>query len=237
MAGKQHNMASGQKVFITATPQPGTSNLPYGIWVGSTYLPPFVPVVTTVIDTYAAAVAQQTAQQTLLIANIITALGIVGPATPTSVKGTLSAINDNLGRIADRKKEIAKSLSDLTVALGSLSAATTIGNQIKLSTVGSTIESNNFAMAASGEKPTMPPLEKQIETAVKNGVTLNSSALTSGFLTNILNTFIASITTWIQGTVVYTTITGYLTKAKDVILSIELPSLESIKNKIFGGKP
>jgi hypothetical protein len=230
-------MAFGQRQRIVAPPQPGTSNLPYGIWVGSTYLPPFVPVVTTVVDTYSAAVAAQTEAQALLMANLIAALGILGPATPTSLKGTLAAINDNLGRIADRKKEMAKSLSDLTIALGSLSAATTIGNQIKLSIVSSTIESNNFAMAASGEKPTMPPLEKQIETAVKNGVTLNLSALTSGFLTNILNTFIANVTTWIQGTVVYTTVAVYLTKAKDAILSIEVPSLESIKNKIFGGKP
>ena len=125
-------MAFGQRQRIVAPPQPGTSNLPYGIWVGSTYLPPFVPVVVNVVDTYSAAVAAQMAEQTLLMANIIAVLGIVGPATPTSVKGTLAAINDNLGRIADRKKEIAKSLSDLTIALGSLSAATAAGNQIKL---------------------------------------------------------------------------------------------------------
>jgi hypothetical protein len=229
-------MAFGQIIVTTAIPQPGTSNLPYGIVVNGVYLPPFVPVVTTVIDTYGAAIAAQMAEQTLLMGNIIAMLGVAGPATPISIKGTLAAVNDNLGRIADRKKEMTKSLSDLTIALGTLAVNTTIGNQIQLSTAGSIIEHNNFAMAATGEKPTMPPLDTQLKTAVKNGITLSSSAATLGFMKNTMNTVLSNVTTWVQGTLVYTTLAGYLNKAKDAILSIEVPSLEAIKNKIFGGK-
>jgi len=203
------------------------------------------PGTATITDDAAVAIAAQTAALGTANAALIATIGPVGPATPGTLKGTLAAINDNLGRIADQDKAIAKSLSDLTIAVGSMAAAVSESSSIQSMAAASQIETNNFQTQITKEaldraglpQPTLPTLEEQLKTSVKNGISFSTISAINGGATHFIKSTITSTGQWIAGTEAYMSVETYLAKIKDSILSIEVPSAESIKNKIFGGKP
>jgi hypothetical protein len=202
------------------------------------------PGTATVTDDAAAAIALQTTALGTANAALIAAIGPAGPAVPGTLKATLASISDNLGRIADQDKLIAKALSDLQIAVGTMSAAASDNNATQTILAASQIETNNFQTAVTKEalqraglpEPKMPTLEEQLKTSVKNGISFSTISTANGAIQHFLQKTITSTATWIAGTAPYMAVEGYLKKIKDTILAIEIPSLESIKNKIFSGK-
>jgi hypothetical protein len=203
------------------------------------------PGTATVTDDAAAAIALQTTAMGTANAALIAAIGAPGPAVPGTLKGTLAAINDNLGRIADQDKAIAKALSDLQIAVGTISAAASNNNATNSCLAANQIETNNWQTAVTKDalkraglpEPKMPTLEEQLRTSVENGILFSTVSRVTGAITHFLQSTITSTALWISGTAPYMAVEAYLKKIKDTILAIEVPSLESIKNKIFSGRP
>lgn len=198
----------------------------------------------TVTDDAAVAIAAQTTALTAANTALIAAIGPVGPAVPGTLKGTLAAINDNLGRIADQDKAIAKALSDLQIAVGTMSVAASNNNATNTILAANQIETNNFQTAVTKDAleraglplPKMATLEEQLKTSVENGILFSTVSRVSGAITHFLQSTITATAQWIAGTAPYMAVEAYLKKIKDSILAVEVPSLESIKNRIFGGK-
>jgi len=203
------------------------------------------PGTATVTDDAAAAIAAQTTAMGTANAALIAAIGAPGPAVPGTLKGTLAAINDNLGRIADQDKAIAKALYDLNIAVGTMSVAVSDSNSTKTILAANQIETNNFQTAVTKDalkraglpEPKMPSLEEQLKTSVENGISFSLISTANGAIQHFLQKTIKSTAEWIAGTAPYMAVEAYLKKIKDAILAIEVPSLESIKNKIFSGRP
>ena len=176
---------------------------------------------------------------------LIAAIGAPGPAVPGTLKGTLAAINDNLGRIATQDIAIAKALSELTIAVGTMASAVSDNNATQSMLAANQIETNNFQMQVTKDalqraglpEPKMPAFEEQMKTAVKNGISFSAISAANGAVQHFLRQTIVSTAQWIAGTAPYMAIEVYLKKIKDTILAVELPSPQSIKNNIFGGKP
>jgi hypothetical protein len=228
-------MAYGQKQLFVAFPQPGTTNTPVGGSVrrgkfgGTTYIPPFVPVVATVVDTAAVGIGAFAA---VLEANIAAlALQIGNGVIPGTLAGELAQISYNLSRIADTKKSLAKSLSDLNIALGTIAAAKSEGNAVASMVTANKISTDNFYKAASGDTPELPPIKDMIKEALKDSIQLSSAASIAGFANSTIKRTVQGTATWISGTSAYQTVEGYLKQAKDRVLSIEIPSPASILSK------
>jgi hypothetical protein len=239
-------MAAGQRQTFIASPQPGTTNLPYGITVpggkggAATYIPPFVPVNISVTDTLSAAITAQTSALTLVlgaeVASIITQIGTAGVPVPGTMLACLAEINDNLTRIADNKQSISKGISDLNIAIGTLTAAKNENTQILTTKLTNQITSNNFLKAVSGEKPVMPTLTDQIKISVTEGLSLLNATTSINFVNGVITKSVAVVSSIITGSSVYQTASGFLSKAKDSILSILPPSVQSALSKAKTGK-
>jgi len=230
-------MAYGQITNITASPQPGTSNLPYGIYVGGTWLPPFVPVDITITDTYGPAVIAQTAALikalTLLQTAISSPTGL--PALPGSLVACLSGINSSLTRIADSKAVLAKSLSDLNISIGTLTVANNQARVILNQQTANAIQNSNFYMANSPDKPTMPPVQDQLKKAIVDSSTLQSVATASNMFNSFVSSSVSKTQTWITGTDTYQTAVTWVKSAVATITGSFTASAQSILTKIKGG--
>ena len=228
-------MAYGQYQAFIAFPQPGTTNTPVGGSVrsgkfgGTTYIPPFVPVVATVVDTASVGIGTLAV---VLEANIASlALQIGNGIIPGTLSGELAQISLNLSRIADTKKSLAKSLSDLNIALGTVAVAKSEGNAVASMATANKISTDTFYKAASGDTPELPPIKDMIKEALKDSSQLSSAATVAGFVNNAVKQTVQGTATWIAGTSAYQTIEGYLKLAKDSVLSIEVPSPASILSR------
>jgi len=228
-------MAYGQYQAFVAFPQPGTTNTPAGASIGrgkfggTTWIPPFAPVTASVVDTAAVGIGAFAA---VLEANIAAlALQIGNGVIPGTLSGELAQINYNLSRIADTKKSVAKALSDLNVALGTVAVAKSEGNAVASMVTANKISTDNFYKAASGDTPELPPIKDMIKEALKDSGQLSSAASIAGFANSTIKRTVQGTATWISGTSAYQTVEGYLKQAKDSVLSIEVPSPASILSK------
>jgi len=229
-------MAYGQKQLFVAFPQPGTTNTPAGASIGrsgkfggTTWIPPFAPVTATVVDTASVGIGAFAA---VLEANIAAlALQIGNGVIPGTLSGELAQISYNLSRIADTKKSVAKALSDLNVALGTVAVAKSEGNAVASMVTANKISTDNFYKAASGDTPELPPIKDMIKEALKDSGQLSSAASIAGFANSAIKQTVQGTATWISGTSAYQTVEGYLKQAKDSVLSIEIPSPASILSK------
>jgi uncharacterized protein (DUF2342 family) len=234
-------MAYGQKQLFVAFPQPGTTNAPVGGTVrngkfgGTTWIPPFAPVTATVVDTASAGIAAFTAVLEANIASV--ALQIGNGVIPGTLAGELAQISYNLSRIADTKKSLAKSLSDLNVALGTIAVAKSEGNAVASMATAKKIQTDNLYKAASGDTPELPPIKDMIKEALKDSGQLSNAAAVSGFVNNQVKKSVGYLGTWISGTSAYQTVEGYLKNAKDSVLSVELPSSASILSRTKSSIP
>lgn len=238
-------MAFGIKQFATATPQPGTSNLPFatttktsggflGLFSSTTTLPPFVPVQFNVVDNYGSAIAAtQAIQAAALAAAALKITGAPGvPGTLWAIDADLAAISKSLSKMADNKKALADTLINLNVAINTMVVAKNNETaNLKVTAVNS-VKSNNFYMAASTVQPVMPPLEEQIQEALKDAASFATGAAALGFINNTMNSLIFQITTYITGTETYKTIASKFEEFKQSILSTFAPSMTAIKESV-----
>jgi len=222
-------MAYGQKQVFVASPQPGTSNQPYSIGP----LPPFVPVQVTVTNDYAARIEAESLVLTALIASLMLQLG--NGVTPLTIAGVLSGVNDSLASMADRKKEIAKFLSDLNIATGSVATAKSTHGAILSIATANQIETNNFYQAAAPDKPVMKPLDEQFTTAINNGMLIESVSKASAMTIGFINDSVAQVGTWITGSSAYKTVAKWISDSIDTIGTQISLSAQSLWAKIKGG--
>lgn len=222
-------MAYGQRQVFVASPQPGTSNQPYP--VGK--LPPFVPVTVTVTDNYAAAVAANVKVVESAILLLSTTLG--NSKAPLSLVATLSAVNESLARMADRKEEMARTLGKLSTSTGGVATAKSTHVAITSMVAANQIATNNFYQAAMPDKPVMKPLNEQIETSIKNGISMESLSKASGAVIGFVNDSIATVGTWITGSKAYQTVDKWISDSIDGIGAQITSSAKSILATIKGG--
>jgi len=222
-------MAYGQKQVFVASPQPGTSNQPYSIGP----LPPFVPVQVTVTNDYAARIEAEALVLSSLIASLMLQLG--NGVTPLTIAGVLSGVNDSLASMADRKKEIAKFLSDLNIATGSVATAKATHGATLTIAAASQIEINNFYQAASPDKPVMKPLDDQFKTVIINGNLIQSASRASGLAIGFVSSSVAEVGTWITGSNAYKTVAKWISDSIDTIGAQISSSAQSLWAKIKGG--
>lgn len=221
-------MAYGQKQVFVASFQPGTTNTPF-----PAVLPAFVPVTCTVTNDYAARIEAEALVLSSLIASLMLQLG--NGITPLTIAGVLSGVNDSLASMADRKKEIAKFLSDLNVATGSVATAKSTHGAILTITTANQIESNNFYQAAAPDKPVMKPLDDQIITAVKNGSLIEQVSKASSTVVGFVNSSVAEVGIWITGSSTYKTVAKWISDSIDTIGTQISLSAQSLWAKIKGG--
>jgi len=144
----------------------------------------------------------------------------------------LSQINNTLNRIHDRSLSSSKSLSDLNIALGSLATATASSNALAAAAAASQIRTNNFqmqvtldALKRTGQAPpVLPGLDEQMAQAIKDGLTMNAAAKTTGAIETFITDQIAAIGRWLAGTEIYKGVSAWLSEQKDLILAAALPA-------------
>lgn len=241
-------MAYGQKQSFVAPPQPGTTNTPFpavenrvGGFLGSILgtlgytrtIPAFLPVSFRVIDQLGLAVENSTeltvAYITEAVVQISGAPGTSG--TLSSIESQLANINTSLTRMADQKKLMAQFLSELNLYIAAQTSMVSTNNAMLTIRAQNIIRNNNLYIATSTDTPTMPTLEETLKQAVKDGITFQQQSSVSGTLTNWVNGWIFELELWIKDTSIYKTISSYMTKIKDYILSFELPSLRSTESR------
>lgn len=199
----------------------------------------------TGIVTDDAAVAITTVLTPVIQANYAAIIAQIGNAeVPGTMLACLAEINHNLGRIADQDKAIAKAIGDLNIAMGTMATASMANNSVQAMLAANTIQTNNFQTQVTKDalkradipEPEMPEFKEQIKTAVKEGIEFNAISRVNGAVTNFINTSIQDTATWIAGTAAYQTVSEYLKKAKDSILSIEISSGRSLASMLKTGK-
>lgn len=171
-------------------------------------------------------------------------LQIGNPEVPGTVLACLAEINANLGRIADQDKAIAKAVSDLNVAMGTMATAAASNNAVQAMVAANQIQTNNFQTQVTKDAlkraeiplPEIPEFKEQIKTAVQEGIEFNAISRVNGAITNFINTSIQDTATWIAGTAAYQTVESWLKSAKDSILSIEIYSGKTLDSILKSGK-
>jgi hypothetical protein len=196
------------------------------------------PGTATVTDD--AAIAITTVLTPAVTAGFTAIIAQIGNAeVPGTVLAELGQISYNLSRIADSDKAIAKALSDLNVAIGTISSAASESNAIQSMAVANQIKTSNFQIQATKDalkradlpEPVVPEIKEQIKTAVTDGIEFGSIAAANGAINAAIKSTVQGTATWIAGTSAYQTIEGYLKQAKDSVLSIEVPSPASILSR------
>lgn len=196
------------------------------------------PGTATVTDD--AAIAITTVLTPAVTAGFTAIIAQIGNAeVPGTVLAELGQISYNLSRIADSDKAIAKAISDLNVAIGTISSAASESNAIQSMAVANQIKTSNFQIQATKDalkradlpEPVLPGVKEQIKTAVTDGIEFGTIAAANGAINLAIKSTIQGTATWIAGTSAYQTIEGYLKQAKDSVLSIEIPSPASILSR------
>jgi len=222
-------MAYGQIQNFVAIPQPGTTNTPI-----PAILPAFVPVTCTVTDTYGLAVG---AEMTTILTMIGKLIAVIGDSSvpPGSLAASLNGINSSLTRIADTKKALASSLSNLNIAIGALAVARSHHASVLNHSTSSNVQSNNYYQAASPDKPSLPTEEKQLSTAVSSGAKLDSAGKVQSAAVSVSSKAISTVNTWILNSGIYQTVGNWLGSYKDSIVALLPPSVQSALDKTKGG--
>jgi len=196
------------------------------------------PGTATVTDD--AAIAITTVLTPAVVTGFTAIIAQIGNAeVPGTVLAELGQISYNLSRIADSDKAIAKALSDLNVAIGTISSAASESNAIQSMAVANQIKTSNFQIQATKDalkradlpEPVVPEIKEQIKTAVTDGIEFGTIAAANGAINAAIKSTVQGTATWIAGTSAYQTIEGYLKQAKDSVLSIEVPSPASILSR------
>jgi hypothetical protein len=196
------------------------------------------PGTATVTDD--AAIAITTVLTPAVVTGFTAIIAQIGNAeVPGTVLAELGQISYNLSRIADSDKAIAKAISDLNVAIGTISSAASESNAIQSMAVANQIKTSNFQIQATKDalkradlpEPVVPEIKEQIKTAVTDGIEFGSIAAANGAINAAIKSTVQGTATWIAGTSAYQTIEGYLKQAKDSVLSIEVPSPASILSR------
>lgn len=197
-------MAYGQIQNIVATPQPGTTNTPFPAGP----VPAFVPVTTTVTDTYGAAIIAQTAQQLIIY---------------EKVYATLAQINNSIQAMIPQYESVPDNIDKAALPLLSWAGASGFNSVMDAARTSNQIKKNNFDIAVSPETPEMPPMLDQMRESIVEANIMKATVRAETKVVEIVNGFTTSLQNWIIGTDTYTTFTTWLDDAKKRVFQLFLP--------------
>jgi hypothetical protein len=187
----------------------------------------------------AAAIAAQTAAQ-------LTIAGKIGgqefpalPGTLTAIDSDLNLIAYHLSRIADNNKKITDLLWNIELYGKAQVAAMNTANRLQGVLVATTKDTNDFnravteqALTLSGQPiPKLPPWPERIKQTIKDATEMVSITRLEGYATDLMKDTMKDILTYIESTIIYRTISAKLEQFKQAVLSVETPSIASIKSK------
>jgi hypothetical protein len=194
-----------RQATIIATPQPGTSNQPYP--VGK--LPPFVPVVTTIVDTDAAAIIAKTAALEL---------------TLLSVDSDLFSLNSNLAKYLEQQQAITDLIGAIDVAIQGYAASISYQTIMVASAASNQIQTNNFNNAVTkDESVKMPSLPEQYTQTIQDAILIKEAANGAAIVTNFATEQAGKTIGWITGTETYKDTQGWLGRQIDRIKALLFP--------------
>jgi hypothetical protein len=188
----------------------------------------------------AAAITAQTAAQFVISEKI-------GGQTTPALPGTLTAIDSDLNliayqlmRIADNSKKVLDVLHSIKIATEAQTSVLTDSNTMQAIVVASQVEANDFqravteqALTSSGQEiPKLPPFMTRMKAQVKSALDMVSVARVEGFVNQLFKDSLKNITLYAEGTAIYKTVSAKLEEYKQAVLSVETPSLATVKSKI-----
>jgi hypothetical protein len=132
-------------------------------------------------------------------------------------------INKNIIELQKASTAMAASTKAQEVALIALNAATSQSNAIQAAAASNQIKTNLFQVQATKDAltrtgqplPVLPDIPTQIQSSVQDGVTMITTATVTGAVVSTTNSAIIGMGTWIAGTKVYKTVSGWFDDVKD----------------------
>jgi len=206
-------MAYGQIQTFVWNPPPG--------WTGQ----PFPETFTVTTDIAAQIAKASTAIVGQINANTLLICG--GPGKPNSlwaINNTIANCTDFTAGITVRAKMLTKACQDLQVAVIAYTSAIQYTNQLLAMKTATTVKTNEFTLALSDEKPTVPSTFIQQRNAISEGTLHSGIAKVEGAITGSINSVITGAGSAIADTSIYKTIASWFSNAVDVIEKAILPS-------------
>ena len=202
------------------------------------------PGSTTITEDTAAAVATSSAKQ---VADDTKSLSEAGAQlTETErFRNTMAAMALSLSTIADSSKAISQKLDSLNSAIGGMQTALHDQTLTMQSIGANQMKKNAFDQALTeqklketGQQDTLDAVNKEtsdlkaiIKQDVTDGMIVHAEIKAQGFITTKIEDAIEGIQSWITNSTIYQTITGWLSKEKDVVLSFfGFSSPQKVKN-------
>ena len=160
----------------------------------------------------AAAITAQTTAQTIQLERI---------------QATLANLVAAVGAVADHAQGSSKALSDVNSAIGGMQTAMHESVATQQIATANQVKKNNFDMAVTKqglakngeEEPPQPTLKEQIKESVKDGLTMHAITKAEGFITQKITDAVTDIQKWILESEVYQSVTAWVKKQKDTVLT------------------
>jgi hypothetical protein len=187
----------------------------------------------------AAAIAAQTVAQEAIAVRIGGQEAPALPGTLTAIDSDLNLIAYQLMRIADTSKAVLDVLHSIKIATEAQVTAQNDSNAYQAISVAIQKDAADFERAvtekaltdSSQDIPQLAPFKERMKTQVKTTLDMISVARVEGFINQQLQDSLKNITVYAQGTAVYKTVAAKLEEYKQAVLSVEPPSLATIKSK------
>jgi hypothetical protein len=202
------------------------------------------PGSTTIVEDTAAAIGLQSAKQVADDAKSLAEQAAQLTETER-FRNTLAAMALSLSTIADSSKAISQKLDSLNSAIGGMQTALHDQTLTMQSIGANQMKKNKFDEALTkqklketGQQDTLDAVNKEtsdlkaiIKQDVTDGMIVHAEIKAQGFITTKIEDAIEGIQSWITNSVIYQTITGWLSKEKDIVLSFfGFSSPQKIKN-------
>ena len=202
------------------------------------------PGSTTIVEDTAAAIGLQSAKQVADDAKSLAEQAAQLTETER-FRNTLAAMALSLSTIADSSKAISQKLDSLNSAIGGMQTALHDQTLTMQSIGANQMKKNKFDEALTkqklketGQQDTLDAVNKEtsdlkaiIKQDVTDGMIVHAEIKAQGFITTKIEDAIEGIQSWITNSVIYQTITGWLSKEKDIVPSFfGFSSPQKIKN-------
>jgi len=189
------------------------------------------PGTATIVDDAAAEIALLNTMLQLQLGLLTTEI--------TQLRLTIADVGNHAGRLADNSDFTSKSLDDHNSTWGSIATKLDALHSTIQAGVTNQVQKNNFdkevtkqGMVNNGETPPPEPsLKEQITQTIKDASVMDQVMKAEGIVKKKITDAIEEIEHWIESTAIYQSITGWLKRQKDLLLSaIKLPSAKTLKD-------
>jgi hypothetical protein len=190
-----------------ATPQPGTTNTPFPAGP----VPPFVPVVTTIVSDHALLITNQ--------AVLINAILI-------KIHANLVEINKAIREIDAHQKGMPEAVINIIPDVSHWAVKKNVQSIITSASAANQIKTNNFSVAMkkqSGVDPKLPPLIEQLTTETIGARLFTSTGEAVDAISRYASSGASSIGALITNTETYKTVLKYFEIIKKRLLNVILP--------------